>query len=89
MRTGDFYVDVVVIPKSRHQHVIRSPTSVFPSIPNCEARTLVQISILYMEFKHHLFPLVKKWYLLQHRLNSIGRKWLHLLYPLIKARFFP
>ena len=31
---------ITVIPKSHHQHVIRSQTSVFPSIPNCEAKNI-------------------------------------------------
>ena len=29
-----------IIPKSRHQHVIRFQTLVFPSIPNCEAKNI-------------------------------------------------
>ena len=78
-----------VIPKYRHQHVMRSQTLVFPSIPNCEVRTLVQTSNLHMKIHHCFSPLVKKWYLLQHRLWYVWSKRWHHLFPLNKEWFFP
>ena len=49
-----------VIPKSRHQHVIRSQNSMFPSIRNCEAKNIgPNIKFVY-ENPTPLLPISKK-----------------------------
>ena len=40
----------------------------FPLIPSCEVKILFQTSNLHMKIHHHLYPLVKEWYLLHHRI---------------------
>ena len=77
------------IPKSHHQHVMRSQTLAFPWIPNCEAKTLVQTSNLYMKIQHRFYPSVKKWYLFQHRLCFVIEKWCHCTSSLLLMWFSP
>ena len=69
--------ELCVIPKSCHQHVMRSLTPMFSLNPKTWSGNLLWISILHEKTQHHRFPLVDERYFVQHLLCPILEKRCH------------